>query len=141
MWGVTTIDELAHEIRRRHSIGRHAAAVDVARVHVDQIADDPDLWNADTEHLTDAGRQLVLEAVAASYSVGAIATRAAQILTDLEDQAVQIRDTRDRLAELLDERNGLIRAALRTEAPVPTIAAAAGVKPSRVHQINTAMTR
>lgn len=126
---MTTIDDLARTIADRHGIDTLDAAREVVTVHVDQISDDPDLWDAESSTLTDAGAEVVTRAVAESYSVGAVATRAAQILVELEQLAAERK-------QLDDRRDELIRAALRTELRRADIAAAAGFKSeARLYQI------
>lgn len=124
----TSIDDLAREIADRHGIDTHAAAVETVTVHVDQISDDADLWDTTTRTLTPAGVELVKGAVAESYSIGAVATRAAQMLADLEETATEI-------GRLTVRRDELVRAALRTELRRDDIAAAARVTPARLYQI------
>lgn len=125
---MTTIDDLARIIRATYDLDTLDAARDVIRVHVDQIADDPDLWDADADALTPDGVELVSGAIAASYAGGHHSTAAQQLLTDIEDAVAAI-------AAHTARRDELIRAALRTELPRGDIAAAAKLKPARLYQI------
>lgn len=132
---MTTIDDLARTIQHRHDLDTIAAAHASVTVMVDQIADDPDLWDADANVLTAEGVKVVSEAIAESYKIGAVATSAQILLANLDDIATEIATLEDRHAELVTRRDELIRAALRTELPRADIAAAARVKPARLYQI------
>jgi len=136
---MTSIDDLARTIRDTHGIDTLDAVRESVTVLVDQIADDPDLYDPDANALTDAGVQVVTEAVAASYSIGAVATRAAQLLVEIETVVAKLNEVRRQrdgeIAELTRERDELIRAAMRTELRRADIAGAAGVKVARLHQI------
>ncbi len=132
---MTTIDDLAHTIRTTHDIDTLDAARDVVRVHVDQIADDPDLWNTEAQTLTPDGVELVTAAVAESYAQGLHATSAQRLLDDLASAAKVVAVAEAALAVRIADRDELIRAALRTELPRAAIASAAGVKEARLYQI------
>lgn len=132
---MTTINDLAHTIADRHDIDSLTAAREAVTVMVDQIADDADLWDADTHALTPAGVEVVSQAIAESYKVGAVATSAQNLLADIDDTAAGIASLEKQHAELVARRDELIRAALRTELPRADIAAAARVKPARLYQI------
>lgn len=132
---MTTIDDLAQKIRDAHGIDTLTAARDVVTVHVDQIADDPELWDTDAQTLTPAGVEVITRAVAESYSVGAVATAAANLLVQIEETAAAIAVTEKHREEQVAARDELIRAALRTELRRADIAAAAGVKEARLYQI------
>jgi hypothetical protein len=131
----TTIDELARTIANTHGIDTFAAARDVVAVHVDQIADDPDLWDAEACTLTPSGAELVAGVVAESYAIGANATDAQLLLNQIEDAAAAISQAERVVADKTAERDNLIRAALGTELRRADIAAAAGVKEARLYQI------
>lgn len=124
----TTIDDLARTIADEHGIDTFTAAVNVVTGTVDDIRDDADLWDSVTNTLTPAGVKLVTGAIAATYSIGAVATRAAQILVDLEDVVAEI-------GKLTARRDDLIRAGMRTELRRADIAAAAQLNESRLYQI------
>lgn len=132
---MTTIEELARTTAASHGIDSHAAALDVVRVHVDQIADDSDLYNAETEQLTDDGAEVVATAIAESYAQGLHATRACDLLDEIAREATAISEADQAIKDHTAERNALIRAALRTELPRTDIAAAARVKEARLYQI------
>ncbi|SCL21531.1 hypothetical protein [Micromonospora inyonensis] len=132
---MTSIDDLARAIQDRHDIDTLAAALESVAVMVDQIADDPDLWDADTRTLTPSGVEVVSQAIAESYMVGAVATSAQILLSDIDDTAAEIAKLEEGHAELVARRDELIRAALRTELPRADIANAARVKPARLYQI------
>ena len=131
---MTAIAHLAHNVADRHDIS-HAAAVDAIRAHVDQVADDPDLWDADTGELTTAGVALVTEAIAETYAGGHIATAASLLLERIADITADITSAMTRLTELTAERDELVRAALGTEARRTDIAAASGLTVGRLYQI------
>lgn len=123
-------------IADQHGIDSIDAARKSVTALVDQISDDPDLWDATTDTLTPAGVEVVTRAVADSYSVGAVATAAANLLVQIEDAAAAIADTEKRLAEQVAHRDELIRQALKTELRRADIAAAAGLKgEARLYQI------
>jgi hypothetical protein len=132
---MTTIEDLAQDIRNIHGIDSMDAARDVVRVHVDQIASDIDLYNPGTGELTDAGTAVVTEAVAQSYRRGLNSTHAENLLALIDAEAGQIEAAEKEIAERTERRDELIRAALRTELPRASIAAAAGVKEARLYQI------
>ncbi|WP_431977604.1 hypothetical protein [Micromonospora haikouensis] len=132
---MTTIDDLARTIQHRHDLDTIDAARESVTATIDQIADDPDLWDADAAVLTPEGVKLVSEAIAESYKVGAVATGAQILLADIDDIATEIAKLEDRHTELVTRRDELVRAALRTELPRADIAAAARVKPARLYQI------
>jgi hypothetical protein len=132
---MTTIEDLAQDIRNIHGIDSMDAARDVVRVHVDQIASDIDLYNPGTGELTDAGTAVVTEAVAQSYRRGFNSTHAENLLALIDAEAGQIEAAEKEIAERTERRDELIRAALRTELPRASIAAAAGVKEARLYQI------
>ncbi|WP_018214728.1 hypothetical protein [Salinispora vitiensis] len=123
----TSIDDLAAEIADRHGIALEAA-VEAAEVHAGQIRDDDDLWDTVTHTATPAGVEMITAAIDESYSIGAVATRAAQILVELEEVTGEI----DRLSARRDE---LVRSGLQTELRRDDIAAAARVTRARLYQI------
>jgi len=129
-----TIPEIANQIATTHRVDHHAA-IDVVRVYVDQITDDPDLYDPDTEELTEAGAELVTGAVAESYKIGAIATTASLLLEQIADAEQERAGLERQTQEARARRDELIRRAMQTELRRPDIAAAAGVKEARLHQI------
>jgi hypothetical protein len=132
---MTTIEELAQAIQNTHGIDSHDAALEVVRVHVDQILGDVDLYDADTGLLTYAGTALLTEAIAQSYARGFNSTHADNLLALIDVEAGAIKAAQDEIAERTERRDELIRAALRTELPRSVIAEAAGVKEARLYQI------
>lgn len=132
---LTTIYELATPIAEQHGIDSYMAAVDAIQVMVEQIADDADLWNRDKEALTPAGVRVVTESIAQSYEKGLHGTRAALLLEQIEDKAAKIRSMEAVLADLVGDRDNLIRQALKTELRRSDIAGAAGLKEARLYQI------
>ncbi len=136
---MTTIDALAEMIRAEFFIEELEAARRVAGVLVDQIADDPDLWDADTDTLTRDGVELVMDAAEQSFRQGQWSTAALQLLDQLEDTAAAIKAAKLEAKRVIDEqierRDRLVQAALRTELPRARIAEAAGVTESRLYQI------
>jgi hypothetical protein len=132
---MTTIEDLAQTISNIHGIDSMDAARDVVRVHIDQIADDVDLYDPQTRELTDAGTALVTEAVARSYAQGFVSTHADNLLALIDAEAGAIEAAEKEIAERTGRRDELIRAALRTELPRAAIASAAGIKEARLYQI------
>jgi hypothetical protein len=130
-----TVDDLAREIATTHGIDTLDAAREVVQIHVGQVTEDPDLWNAQTRELTAIGADLVRGAVAESYAQSYHATAAQQLVEDIADEAAAIEAAERAIAEHTARRDELIRAALRTELPRAAIAAAAGVKEARLYQI------
>ena len=128
-------ETLAKTIRDTYGIDTMDAARDVVKVHVEQIADDPDLWDADADALTEAGVELVSGAIDESYKHGYHASAAQQLLDDIADEAAAIKAAKQTINERTVRRDDLIRSALRTEIPRPEIAAAANVKEARLYQI------
>lgn len=121
---MTTIETLAQNIRVTHDIDSLDAARRVVQAHVDQIADDPNLWDASTYTLTDAGVKLLTRAIAESYAHGYYATEAQRLIEDIADEATTIQ-----------RRAELIRAALKTELPRTAIAEAASLNEAQLDQI------
>lgn len=132
---MVSIEDLARQVSETHGIDTHAAAVAVVSIHVDAIADDPDLWDADTAQPTDDGAVMIREAIAESYRIGAIATTAQHLLAQIEAKTAEIAAAEQRVKDLTGERDDLIRAALRTELRRDDIATAANLKPARLYQI------
>lgn len=132
---MTSIDTLAQAIRDTHGIDTLDAARDVVKVLVDQIADDPELWDADTDTLTEAGVELVSGVIAESYKQGYHASGAQRLIDDIADEAAAIEAAEQAIKERTVRRDELIRAALHTELRRADIAAAAGVKEARLYQI------
>lgn len=133
---MTTVDDLAETIRDSHDIDTLDAAREVVTVFVVQISDDPDLWDAAAERLTDGGVEVVAGAIAQSYAQGEHGTAAQRLIEDIEEKVTAIEAAKKQVADLIADRDKLIRAALRTELPRGEIAAAADVKLARLHQIN-----
>jgi hypothetical protein len=133
---MTHIQDLTQTIRETHNIETLAAATDVVQLHVDAIADDAELWDADGSTLTDAGVEVVSFAIAESYRQGLNGTAEDRLLDDIGAAAAAIAANEERGAELVAERDELIRAALKTTLRRADIAAAAGFKgPERLYQI------
>ena len=128
---MTTIDQLATQLSDLHGVDPTVMARSI-RALVDQIADDPDLWDG---QLTPDGVDLVTTQVSETYAAGTIATEASQLL----EQIAAAESRRGGAARQADEHAGLrdelIRAALRTEARRGDIAAAGGVSVGRLYQI------
>ncbi len=125
---MTTIDELAETILTTHDLDTMDAARHVVNVHVDQIRGDEDLWMPDSLHLSAAGVEVVVGAIAASFAQGLHSTVGQHLLDEIADEAAAITEHRER-------RDALIRRALKTDVPRGEIAAAARVKPARLYQI------
>lgn len=132
---MTSIQELAQTISETYGIDSRDAATDAVRVLVDQICDDPDLYDAETQELTTQGVEVVTEAIAVSYAKDLVSTEAGRLLQEIAEAAEAIAKFEAKVAEYTDDRDELIRAALRTELRRADIAAAAGVKEARLYQI------
>ena len=132
---MTSIDTLAQAMRDTYGIDTLDAARAVVQVHVDQIANDSDFWDADTDTLTEDGVELVSDAIAESYKHGVIATAAQQLIDDIADEAAAIKSAEQTIKERTVRRDELIRVALRTELRRADIAAAARVERARLYQI------
>lgn len=129
-----TINQLAAKLGNHHGVDPDAMATSV-RILVDQICADPDLWDAETDRLTQAGADLVAIQVAETYAAGTVATEAAELLEQIA-AAEAARAAASRQADgHTARRDELIRAALRTEARRSDIAAAGGIGESRLYQI------
>jgi hypothetical protein len=129
-----TINEIGGEIAERHDVDHHAA-IDVVRTYVDQIADDPNLWNADAEELTAAGAELVVEAIDESYRQGLTSTETGLLLQQIEIAEQEHVNLKQQTQEALMRRDELVRRAFHTELPRDRIAAAAGINKARLYQI------
>jgi hypothetical protein len=129
-----TIPEIANQIATTHGVDRHAA-IDVVRTYVDQIADDPDLWNADAEELTAAGTELVVGAIDESHRQGLFSTDASILLQQIEIAEQERANLKQQAREALIRRDELVRRAFATELPRDLIATAAGINKARIYQI------
>lgn len=125
---MTTIADLARSIQDQYGIDSHGAALAVVGVYVDQIADDPDLWDAARNQLTADGEDVVRSAVEASHRQQLYGTVASQALEALAEKAVAAR-------EMTAERDSLIRFLMTTEIPRKKIAEAGLVSEPRLYQI------
>lgn len=129
------IEGLARRVAGEEGIDSYDAARDAIRAHVDQIADDADLYNAATNVLSTAGVEVVMAAVAASYAQGMHGTVASQLLEDIAAENAAGERHTAQAAEHFEQRDELVRAAMKTELPRAAIAAAAGVSEGRLYQI------
>jgi hypothetical protein len=132
---MTTIADLARTIQETHGIDTLDAARRVVAVHVDQLSNDPDLWDTNTRTLTDAGVELVTGAIAESYTQSYHATTAQRLLDDIGSEAAAIKAAKQEHNEHIERRDELIQAAMGTELPRAAIAAAAGLREGRLYQI------
>jgi hypothetical protein len=132
---MTTIEDLAQTIANIHGIDSMDAARDVVRVHLDQVADNPEFYNIETRELTDLGTTVITETIAQGYVHGFVSTHADNLLSLIDAEAGAIVAAEKEVAERTARRDELIRAALRTELPRAAIASAAGVKEARLYQI------
>jgi hypothetical protein len=128
---MTTIEDLARTLADKHGIESVPAVRDGVSALVDQIADDPDLWDADTNQLTPAGAEMIADA----YNPEIVSTAAGNLLADIETENAEIARAEAAIADRIVERDRLIRAAMQTELPREAIAAAAGLKVARLYQI------
>lgn len=124
----TTIPDLARTIQDIHGIDSHGAALSIVGVYVDQIADDPELFDPATRRLTEEGIQVVTAAVEAANERDLYSGHATALLAAISDTATAI-------TEKVAERDSLIRAAMKTELPRAKIAAAADLTEARLYQI------
>lgn len=131
---MTTIEELTEVIAQQHGIDRQAAEAAVL-VHVDQIADDTDLYR--DHQLTPAGAEVVTGAIAASYENGYLATASARLLDEIADAVRELAAAKSAEEAAEEKRDELIRQAMRpgSELRPRDIAAAADLKPARLYQI------
>ena len=129
-----TIPEVANQIATTHMVDHHAV-LDVVRVYVDQITDDPDLYDPGTEELTAAGATLIVEAVDESYRQGLFSTDAGLLLEQIESAEQERANLKQQTREALMRRDELVRRAFHTELPRDRIAVAAGVNKARLYQI------
>lgn len=125
--GTVTVADLADAIAGRYDIPL-AAALDLVRVHADQIADDTDMWNAGAEALTTSGSIVVTEAIAEGYKLDLNSTSEDLMLTELED-------IKTKSAELDERRDELVRTLMSSSVARKRIAAAAGLSEPRLYQI------
>lgn len=106
------LDDLAH-------------GLDVTRETIDtlvgQIADDPDLYHADTERLTADGADLIRAQVRSG--------------TSDDEPLEQVRTAANRLADAKAAQAAALRYAVKQGHTYRAVAAAADLSPARVHQI------
>lgn len=133
---MTTINDLAIKIRDQHGIDSIDAARAAVIAHIEQINDDPDLYNRDTQTLTASGVEVVAEAIAQTYAIGAVRSTARDLLEMIADEEAAAQAARSIADKHTANRDELVRAALRTtELRRADIAAAAGIKEARLYQI------
>lgn len=132
---MTTIEELAQTIRQTHDIDSMDAARDVVQVTVDQISDDPDLYDRESRSLTAEGVEVVTTSIAQSYAYDLHGTEAANLIALIGEAATAVEEAAQLVLERTAQRDELIRSALRTELPRGAIAEAANVQPARLYQI------
>ncbi len=125
---MTTIADLAHSIQQQHGIDSHGAALAIINVYVDQISDDPDLWDDARHELTPDGERVIRGAVEAAEAQELYGTVATQALEALAEKAAAARET-------TAERDSLIRFLMTTEIPRKKIAEAGLVSEPRLYQI------
>jgi hypothetical protein len=130
----TTIATIAQNVANAHDIDLEVAQR-VVQVHVDQIADDPDLYNPDDQTLTDKGVQVVSRIIQVSDGQELWSTTAHDLLDQLDNITTAIRDAQERVDYLTDDRDRIIRGLMGTEVPREHIATVAGLKVARLYQI------
>jgi hypothetical protein len=128
---MTAIDGLASRVAQQREID-FTAARDVVSTYAGQISDDPDLWSADSETLSDDGVEVVLTAIATAYEHDLNSTGEGHMLDELEDIT---RRRAELVAELDDRRDQLVRTLMGTSVARKRIAEAAGLKEARLYQI------
>lgn len=128
---MTTIDDLTQATAAKYDIPTDAAR-DVVTTYVNQISDDPDLWNADDETLTTDGVDIVTTAIETAYEHDLNSSAEDLMLAELEDIIAK----RAKLTAELDERRDeLVRSLMKTSVARKRIAAAADLSEPRLYQI------
>lgn len=125
-----TVAELAQDVANAYDIDTETAQ-QVVQVHVDQISDDPDLWNAADQTLTNNGAQVVSRAIQHSTDHQLWGTQATAML----DELAEVTNRLSQHDELIADRDRLIRNLMGTEVPREHIASVAGLKVARLYQI------
>lgn len=118
-----TVSGLAEDMASAHGMD-DSAAEEAVRTAVDQIADDPDLWDADRELIIGQGVQIVSDQIAQH----AKSTAETSMLEELASVPAQI-------AELETRRDELVRSLMGTSVPRAQIAEARGTTVARLYQI------
>jgi len=122
MVNMTTILEAAAHL------GVAPAAVSAV---VDQLADDPALWDERTSTLTTAGMELVT----GEFRESNAREDTASVLADISEVADRIRSIEDDGRDARDERDALIQWALSQGVPYAAIGDAAGLSRSALDTI------
>ncbi len=130
----TTVTDFTQDIANVHDIDLDTAR-HVVQVHVDQIAADRDLYDPETQALTDEGVQVVSQAIHDSDSQQLWSTTAHNLLNQLDAVVERITNTQNDLDGLVADRDQIIRKLMTTEVPRDHIATVAGLKPARLYQI------
>jgi hypothetical protein len=114
MSSMTPLEHAARGVRDHYGITDHAASVAIVLTYAARISNDPELWDPVAKTLTDEG---------ACYIVTAIADGADNPDDVLIDALAYVVKTR---ADLLIQRDALIRAAMTTKLNRMRIATTAG---------------
>ncbi len=130
----TTVTDFTQDIANVHDIDLETAQR-VVQVHLDQIADDPSLYNPETQALTDEGVQVVSHAIHVSGSQQLWSTTAHDLLNQLDAVVERITNAQADLDVLIADRDQIIRKVMTTEVPRDHIATVAGLKVARLYQI------
>ncbi len=129
-----TVETFAQAVANAHDIDLETAQ-QVVQVHVNQIADDPDLYDPDTKTLSNKGAKIVDQAIQNSDSQQLWSTTAHNLLNQLDAVVERITNTQNDLDVLVADRDQIIRKLMTTEVPRDHIATVAGLKPARLYQI------
>lgn len=98
---------------------------------IDQLVDEPELWNSHTELLTTAGVDLIREQVAGAQATDA----AAAALDDVRASSEAVEDAARAVRAAQDARDAAILEAARVGAKKTAIADTAGLSRERVYQV------
>ncbi len=125
-----TIDEFARTTAETWDADLNSVREDIT-AWVGQISDDPDLWDAEAQMITDEGEQVISAQVNATYC----SPSASETMRELRD-AVAAADAAHAAANEADlRRDAAIRAAIKASQPIQLIADTSDMSRSRVYQI------
>ena len=129
-----SILDLAQDVAAQRNI-ETTAAVEVVTTYVDQISDDTSMWCAETSTLTEAGERVVVTAIEAGYDNNLHSTAEDLMLDELEQVPAKLRALHVQEAQLIGERDDLVRKLMKTSVARPRIAEAAELSVDRLYQI------
>lgn len=119
--------DLADELAEQYDTDR-TAMLEAVTTYAGQISDDTDLWDADTDELTEDGEEIVRGSIAAWQGDTIATDTILSELTEAQD-AVNLHD------EQTARRDGAVRAAIAATVPVIRIAEMTGLTRARIYQI------